>query len=198
MVEGAPVLDSVGRVEMCGSDLRSHGREPNIGGVTPRHSQLGDDHPGGLGDEGVVGGGVLLCRGWTARRATIGARSGGQITAMSLRVPYPPVPVLSPTTQPAGTPARTSAAPVVLPRSQPMQHVAVRRFQGAPTVYARRSPARARAVLVSRLSPGVRLVQRGLVAGRVGDRVAELAQLLLELRGPPRWRSSRLPAVLSL
>ncbi len=37
---------------------------------------------------------------------TIGGRAGGQTTAMSLRVPYPPLPVLSATFQPAGTPAR--------------------------------------------------------------------------------------------
>ena len=37
---------------------------------------------------------------------TIGARPGGQAIAMSLRVPQPPLPVLSPTFQPAGTPAR--------------------------------------------------------------------------------------------
>jgi hypothetical protein len=36
----------------------------------------------------------------------IGAALGGQAMAMSLRVPYPPLPVLSPTFHPAGTPAR--------------------------------------------------------------------------------------------
>ncbi|MGA2829187.1 MAG: hypothetical protein ABSF03_24095 [Streptosporangiaceae bacterium] len=37
---------------------------------------------------------------------TMGAPLGGQAMAMSLRVPYPPLPVLSPTFHPAGTPAR--------------------------------------------------------------------------------------------
>src|SRR4030095_3162668 len=47
-----------------------------------------------------------------------GARSGGQNTPTSLVVPRSPEPVLSPTRQPAGRPARRRVSPVLLPTSQ--------------------------------------------------------------------------------
>ena len=61
--------------------------------------------PGGIRDQRVIGGGAGGAASDTMAMA-IGAALGGQAMAMSLRVPYPPLPVLSPTFHPAGTPAR--------------------------------------------------------------------------------------------
>jgi AcrR family transcriptional regulator len=98
--------------------------------------------------------------------STIGLRLGGQMTAMSLREPYWPWPLLSPTFQPRGTPARMSLSPVPLVSSQCASSARFSRESVSLMATLRRSAASARGLLVSRRSPGsaaLRAVSRMLL-----------------------------------
>lgn len=118
---------------------------------------------------------------------------------MSLRSPWDPVPVLSQTRQPAGTPARIVASPVVLASSQPVSRSRPAGSSPSPRVTARRLATIADGVVVSRSSPGP-LDSLSSGSGR-SKRVTSSPiprTNAVTAGGPPTSANSRFAAALSL
>ena len=110
----------------------------------------------------------------------------------------PPEPVLSPTRQPAGSPARSRASPVLQPTSHAVSRAREAGASASPSSRLRGGPAIATGVVVSRGSPGAasfNSVSRrsSRVTGSPSSRIHAVSPA-----GPPKLSSIRLPAVLSL
>ena len=118
--------------------------------------------------------------------------------AMSLTTPLSEVPVLSPTRQPCGNPARRRLSPVRVASSQATSRPRAPSDSTSPSSTACMSRSMAEGVVVSRGSPGIaslRMVSRR--SRRLDASPSERANAV-QPAGPPMRSSSRLPAVLSL
>ncbi len=117
---------------------------------------------------------------------------------MSLVEPWSPVPVLSPTRQLAGTPARRRAPPVVLARSHCVSWLREEAERALPSRSELRFASMAEGVVVSRGSLGrdwLRAVSMRSMRVTVSPR--ERANRV-KPAGPPMLARMRLAAVLSL
>src|SRR5581483_6614597 len=85
----------------------------------------------------------------------------GQMTATSLVVPFSPDPVLSPTRQSRGSPARSLVSPVLLPISQPTRYSWEAGDKALPVTSVRRLASIARGDVVSRGSSGTASLRAG-------------------------------------
>src|SRR5260370_35370053 len=84
----------------------------------------------------------------------MGGPVGGQITPMSFVALYAPEPVLSPTLQLLGTPARSRLSPVLFATSHLITWSRDDRMRASPRTIFRSSSSIASGVVVSRGSPG--------------------------------------------
>src|SRR5579883_391075 len=127
----------------------------------------------------------------------MGGRLVGQITATSLLDPCPPEPVLSPTRQAFGRPARSLAPPVLQATSQSTSWSREAGARAAAVASLARSLAIALGRVVSRGSPGSPLLRSGSTqSSLVNSSPSERANRVTAC-GPPRLATSRLAAVLS-
>ena len=128
----------------------------------------------------------------------IGARPGGTTNATSLTAPCWPVPVLSPTLQPAGIPARKRSVPVSQAFSHATSWPRLARESKSPHNARHMRFAIALGDVVSRASHGTFSFSVGsLRSSRVtASPVCRMKSVRPE--GPPTFVSSRLAAVLSL
>ena len=111
-----------------------------------------------------------------------GARPGGQRTPTSLVALLPPVPVLSPTRQPFGTPARSRLSPVLLATSHAVSCSREEAESASPRTVRRSNSTIAAGVVVSRGSPGRASFNS---VSRRSSRVTAVAERP-EVRGQPR------------
>jgi len=119
---------------------------------------------------------------------------------MSFAVPVPvlPVPVLSPSTQSAGSPACRRALPVVQARIQRMSKSREAGCNASPNTNARRLCAVAAGVVVSRGSPGIAVSSESSVRSSRVMRSPSARANAVTPAGPPSAASIWLAAQLSL
>lgn len=145
------------------------------------------------------------CRPWTPgrpgrrRRRDSGARSGGSTIPTSLRSPCAPVPVLSPISHPAGTPAQRVASPVVFAMSEVVSRSRPAGCRPPPRGTAGMLSTMAAGAVVSRSSSGPveRLSCGSLRSKRVVASSRPGANAVTAV-GPPRRSRGRFVAVLWL
>src|SRR4029450_1579571 len=128
----------------------------------------------------------------------IGGLFGGRRPATSFVAPLLPRPVLSPTRQVVGTPARIICAPVLLPAS----HVSSWRRDARDNTSLVRSRTKssriAAGVVGPPSSPGMAVFKSGSMRSSRVVSSPSARRKLVRPNGPPIVRSRRLPAVLSL